>query len=270
MEPFMNGMRMTRRGIVRSGLAALFLPAAAEASEQQRYKFRLIAGEPLVGMLRAGIDIALAPGWKTYWRMPGDAGVPPQFDWSGSENARAIEVLWPAPTRFNDEGGETVGYKERVVFPLRVRPERVAEPVRLRLAISFAVCKEICIPAEERADLVSWQGDPEGDALLSSFEQRVPIKADLSSPLRVTQASIVVNGGQPELRLALAGTPPADFDVFIESKDTSYFRAPKAVDASTYAVAIEGQSDPGRLKGAPLKLTMVGRNLALEQDVVVD
>ena len=63
-------------------------------------------------------------GWKTYWRMPGDAGIPPQFDWSGSQNVKSVEVLWPAPQRFIDSGGETVGYKDRVVFPLRIVPDR--------------------------------------------------------------------------------------------------------------------------------------------------
>jgi DsbC/DsbD-like thiol-disulfide interchange protein len=264
----MNLAMMTRRDLLCGGVALALLPSAATASERQ-YQLRLIAGEPSGGMLRAGIDIELKPGWKTYWRMPGDAGVPPQFDWSGSENVRAVEVLWPAPARFIDAGGETVGYKNRVVFPLRITPEKAAEPVRLQLSIFFGVCKDICIPVKAHAELASWQGDSAAEALLRSFEGRVPAKADHSSPLRVTNASVGIVGDKLELMLTLAGTPPDDLDVFVESTDTSYFRAGQRSGTHGYRITVDGAPDPRRLKGAALKLTMVGKNLALEQDVIV-
>ncbi len=72
--------------------------------------------------LRAGIEIKLQPGWKTYWRYPGDSGVPPQFDFAGSENLASAEVLYPAPHSFKDEAGTSIGYKETVVFPVASRP----------------------------------------------------------------------------------------------------------------------------------------------------
>ncbi len=50
--------------------------------------------------LRAGIELRLATGWKTYWRYPGDSGVPPRFDFSKSTNVKSVTVRWPAPHRF--------------------------------------------------------------------------------------------------------------------------------------------------------------------------
>ena len=68
--------------------------------------------------LRAGIEIKMQPGWKTYWRYPGDSGVPPAFDFSGSENLKTATVLYPAPHLFTDETGQSLGYKDAVIFPL--------------------------------------------------------------------------------------------------------------------------------------------------------
>src|SRR5712692_8053361 len=66
---------------------------------------RLLAGSRSGAVLLGGIAFQLEPGWKTYWRTPGDSGVPPRFDFSKSENIEAVTVLWPAPTKFDDGGG---------------------------------------------------------------------------------------------------------------------------------------------------------------------
>ena len=122
---------------------------------------RLVAGDSKNGdaQLRAGIEIKMQPGWKTYWRYPGDSGVPPQFDFSGSENLKAAEVLYPAPHLFTDETGQSLGYKERVILPLVVSPQQPGKPVRLRLKIDYAVCEKLCVPAEGRAELTLGPGD---------------------------------------------------------------------------------------------------------------
>ena len=108
--------------------------AADEASRwdgDARSAIRLIAGSPPAGKtapLRAGIEIRLKPGWHTYWRYPGDAGVPPQFDFAGSQNVKAVEVLWPAPQRI--VGGRLVrrsAIPRGVIFPLRVVPQEARQ-----------------------------------------------------------------------------------------------------------------------------------------------
>src|SRR5580693_3798463 len=90
---------------------------AAETSEwdgDQRAAMRLVAGAQrgagAATIHHAGIEIRLAPGWKTYWRYPGDSGVPPRFDFSKSDNVQSLEVLWPAPRRFSDDDGDSIGY----------------------------------------------------------------------------------------------------------------------------------------------------------------
>src|SRR5204863_4376156 len=123
------------------------LPAfspGVRAEAARHYEARLISGETQNDIWRAGLDLTLDPGWKTYWRMPGDAGIPPQFDWSGSSNVKSVTVLWPAPTRFTDDGGETGGYKGRVVFPLDMIAEDTGTPVTFKRAPRLGVCYIIC------------------------------------------------------------------------------------------------------------------------------
>ena len=104
-------------------------------------RVRLIAGDDL-----AGVELQMPVGWKTYWRNPGYAGgVPPSFDWSKSENLESAEVLYPSPKRFTDRFGDTVGYKEMVVFPVRLKAKDPEKPIGLRLALDYGVCKEICM-----------------------------------------------------------------------------------------------------------------------------
>src|ERR1700741_2736041 len=115
---------------------------------------RLLAGSRSGAVLLGGIAIQLQPGWKTYWRTPGDSGVPPRFDFSKSDNVEAVTVLWPAPMKFEDgAGGFSLGYKQQVVLPLRIVAKNNDKPVTLRASISYAVCDKICIPVEANAEL---------------------------------------------------------------------------------------------------------------------
>ena len=109
---------------------------AEDASPWQRdahSAVRLLAGSRSGAVLLGGIAIQLQPGWKTYWRTPGDSGVPPRFDFSKSENVEAVTVLWPAPMKFDDgAGGTSLGYKQQVVLPLRIVAKNADKPVTLR------------------------------------------------------------------------------------------------------------------------------------------
>src|SRR5205085_7245804 len=104
-------------------------------------------------LLRAGVELKLATGWKTYWRYPGDSGVPPRFDFARSENVKSVTVKWPAPQRFSDESGVSIGYKDQVVFPLEVVPQDAAKTTVLRLDLDYAICEKLCMPATAKAEL---------------------------------------------------------------------------------------------------------------------
>jgi DsbC/DsbD-like thiol-disulfide interchange protein len=159
--------------------APAFAADSSAWSQDSKSEMRLIAGVNKTGsaVLRAGIEIKLRPGWHTYWRYPGDSGVPPRFDFSGSDNLKSATVLFPAPILFSDESGSSVGYKDGVIFPVRVTPRDPAKPVTLVLKSDYAVCEKLCIPAQGAAGLILAPGASAQEAPLSAAEARVPKKA---------------------------------------------------------------------------------------------
>lgn len=98
------------------------------------------------GTHMAGLRIRLAPGWKTYWRSPGDAGIPPSFDWSGSDNLGAMTVHWPAPEVFDPQQMRILAYRGDVVLPIEFSVPDGANPAQLRGQIMIGICEHICMP----------------------------------------------------------------------------------------------------------------------------
>ncbi|MGA8888618.1 MAG: protein-disulfide reductase DsbD domain-containing protein [Pseudolabrys sp.] len=192
--------------------------AAGESpwSEDVRSAIRLVSGANNNGdaHLRAGIEIKMQPGWKTYWRYPGDSGVPPHFDFSGSENLKTATVLYPAPHLFTDETGQSLGYKDRIIFPLVISPQQPGKPVRLRLKADYAVCEKLCVPAEGRAELTLTPGDSSQDSALAAAEARVPKQvtaAQLGLTVRRTN-----DGTKPLVAVDLGAPAGNPIDLFVE------------------------------------------------------
>jgi DsbC/DsbD-like thiol-disulfide interchange protein len=127
--------------------ALLAAPALAETQDDILSAQIRTGWQTKSGGHMAALEMELSPGWKTYWRAPGDAGIPPVFDWSGSENLRSVRVHWPSPVVFHTNGMQTIGYHDAVVLPLEVVARDPSRPVKLRAEVSMGVCKDICMPA---------------------------------------------------------------------------------------------------------------------------
>lgn len=98
------------------------------------------------GTHMAALSIELAPGWKTYWRAPGDAGIPPSFDWAGSENLASASLHWPVPMLFLQNGMRSIGYSNRVVIPIEFNLDDASADAVMSGEVQIGVCEEICIP----------------------------------------------------------------------------------------------------------------------------
>ena len=172
--------------------------APQDASPWQRdghSAVRLLAGSRSGAVLLGGIAFQLQPGWKTYWRTPGDSGVPPRFDFSKSDNVEAVTVLWPAPMKFDDgAGGHSLGYKHQVVLPLRIVAKNADKPVTLRAAISYAVCEKLCIPVEANAELAFASVASTEDGALSAALDTVPKPANIGDPNPLTIRDVKRDG----------------------------------------------------------------------------
>ena len=171
---------------MRALILALLLPFAAIAAsgpavEGPTATFRLLSAEdgvaPDAGTVSAGVEVSLKPGWKTYWRSPGEVGLPPEIDWSGSENVRKAELLFPAPERFEAFDIQNYGYSDRVLFPVRVTLREAGRPARLRAEANLLVCADVCVPetATLILDLPAGSGvDPDAAAELAAAVARIP------------------------------------------------------------------------------------------------
>jgi len=112
------------------------------------------------GTHMVALKITLKPGWKTYWRAPGDAGIPPRFDWRKSKNLKAVRFHWPTPVVFEQGGMRSVGYMNQLILPIELTPRKKGAPIALRAEVELGVCEDICIPVQVRisADLNSAGG----------------------------------------------------------------------------------------------------------------
>jgi DsbC/DsbD-like thiol-disulfide interchange protein len=226
-------------------------------------KVRLVGGRPGPGdaPYLAGLEIVLASGWKTYWRMPGDAGVPPAFDWNGSSNLERANVLYPAPVRMPEAGGEAVGYKGAVTFPIVVNARDPKAPVALRLALEFGLCREICIPAMVNLSLdLSPTATDAVPAAVAASVKRVP-RQNTNRQARDPELKVVrvASDGTPA-RLEIEGFfkgDPASADIFVEAPDGLYVPMLKR-QAGTPRFETELSADLLKdLKGKSLTLTLV-------------
>lgn len=166
------------------GALALYPGTADSASsgwaETDQTKVRMIAGADGLGanrQVRLGLQFQMKPGWKVYWRSPGDAGFPPSVKWDGSRNLAAADIQWPAPLRFSVLGLETLGYKKEVVFPVAASVITPSQPADIRARVSYLTCNDICIPYEARLSLSLPPGAAKPSAharLIDRFRASVP------------------------------------------------------------------------------------------------
>ena len=164
-------------------LACLAIPSGAQAARSDwaaadQAQLRLLLSGADGDRIAGGIEIVLEPGWYTYWSNPGEAGVPPVFDFSGSDNVAAVEVLYPAPERHDDGTSVSLIYRDDVVLPLAVTPATAGLPVTLRVEARFGVCSSVCIPTAAGASVTlppAAPRDPLAEARLESFRTRVPM-----------------------------------------------------------------------------------------------
>ena len=186
--------------------------------------------------LSAGFEVVLAPGWKTYWRSPGTVGLPPQLDWSGSENVADVELMYPAPQRFEAFGITNAGYEREVVYPLRVKLERPGEPARLLASATILVCEKVCIPEVFDLSVAVPKGggvDRVAAARIAAFAARVPVETEAIA----VRAAGFADGA---FTATLEGPVAMIRDVFVE-REGAVFGRPTIVnhrDPSTITVSL--------------------------------
>ncbi|WP_022720931.1 protein-disulfide reductase DsbD domain-containing protein [Rhodopseudomonas sp. B29] len=273
---------MTANVPTRLVLAALFVltmlgvAQAEDASawiSEDHSSVRLLAGSRSGAVLLGGIEMQLSPGWKTYWRTPGDSGVPPRIDFSKSDNIEAVTILWPAPSAFPDgAGGISIGYKKHVVLPLRIVTKNPDKPVTLRASIDYAVCDNLCVPVQAQPELPFVSVASTQDSVLSAALDSVPVPANVGDPNPVTIRD-VERIGDKDVRVDVVAPESAKVALFVEGPTPEWaLPVPTQVEGAPpgikrFRFALDGLPSGANPAGALLKFTLVGPDKAYEFNV---
>lgn len=252
-------------------LFALTAPVAMSAqSGSDVITGHLIPGwEQPDGSRIVGLSLDLAPGWKTYWRAPGDAGIPPRFDWRGSRNLGAIRVIWPTPKLMDQNGMLSVGYPHDVVLPLVIRPKSEGKAVTMKAEIELGVCKDICVPAKVRVSGQIPDGPGTRNPAIVAALVDQPMSASEARVGKVTcDVSPTRDGMQlrAEIRMPSAGAPEfaivetSDPRLWVAEAETR--RTGGALVAQTTISHVEGK--PFALNRSDLRITVLGRDHAVD------
>jgi DsbC/DsbD-like thiol-disulfide interchange protein len=256
---------------------------ASDWSADAHAAARLIAGSttktPDATFVRAGLEIKLDPGWHTYWRDPGDSGVPPNLDFSGSDNVKDVTVLWPAPQRFPDgAGGHSIGYVDHVILPLRVVPQDAAKHSALQLKLGYDICNTMCVPVEANLKL-PLKGNGAEETALEKAEARVPrqlaLGAGKDSGLAILAAHRIP--GSPHERVIVDVVAPkgVPLELFAEGPTAEWslpLPEPKPNDMAPrqFIFDLDGLPPGAQAAGAQLTLTAVTPDDAIEVKTHLD
>ena len=236
---------------------------------------RLVTATDAVGTattVEAGLEIRLAPGWHAYWRTPGDAGVPPTVDWSGSGNLARADIAWPSPSRYSLQGFETAAYRDHVLLPIAMTLAQPGRPLSVHALVNWAACANICVPYSTKLDrtLPAGPAAPSAEArLIAAAQARVPQRL-AAAGIELLSADAVGAGTDTALVVKLRSTG-ATFkapDLFVEGLDKgSPGRPQAALSQSGHAVQLAvpiRDADAADLVGKKLILTLVDGSRAAE------
>lgn len=232
----MTGNRSFISGTARAlglGIALLAIPAAvalapASARSQINSSTQIVQGELRHGWRTergthmAALHLRLAPGWKTYWRIPGEAGIAPQLDWSRSQNVASVIAHWPRPMVFDQNGFRSIGYDGELVLPLEFTPRNQGRPMALVAQVTIGLCNETCVPVDLTLSL-PLRGEGAPDPLISAALSR---RAESAGASGLMQATCRVEPGERGADLTLRATLPrlgAHEYMVMELPGTSYW-----------------------------------------------
>jgi DsbC/DsbD-like thiol-disulfide interchange protein len=283
---------LNRRNALKGLSACVLLPVLAPQSglanqasaspwvEGSHSALRLVAAGPVKGTSgehHAGIAIRLAAGFKTYWRHPGDSGVPPLFNFEGSDNLKQAIVHYPAPKRFSDgAGGTSLGYSVReLLLPMTIVAVDASKPVQLKLKADYAICEKICVPASAATALVLPSNNPtEFGSALQTARDLVPKTVALAAAgtlqileiKKSTEAEHIL----VDVRFPVGTTP----DLFLEGETPWFFEtkslANQGSGTGTFSILVVERNKAADCTGADLILTLVAEKQAIEVHTRLD
>ncbi len=270
--PISNALGHCLRTFIVTALSGLLListvdrAANANNLSMPQSQMILLEGGMTDGKGLAGIDIRMEPHVKTYWRMPGDSGLPPIFDWSGSDNLAEAKVLWPLPQRIADPAGSILGYDTEIIFPVRVTASDQTKPVHLVLKLDYAVCGSLCVPVTGHAEVVLAAKPYQGPDFARINDMIADVPA--SMPFGAQLVSVMPDPANADALLIETKQPL--IDLFVEGPDGWYIGDGKAISPTVWRVMILQKPTKAAIANLNLTLTLVSLASATETSVTLD
>ncbi|WP_240643718.1 protein-disulfide reductase DsbD domain-containing protein [Paracoccus siganidrum] len=209
----------------------------------------------------AALELELEPGWKTYWRSPGDSGLPPEFDWSGSENLAGVTFHWPAPEAILSGGDVSLGFHDRLVLPFTAHAARPGTPVELAAEIDLGLCERICVPARLAltAAAPADRPDPRIEAALAQGPRQ-------SADRPACRIVAIEDGMQVSMR---TGPMPAKAAAIELDRRPEVWVSGVEIDETDAGLALTAdlvppEGKPFDLRPGSLRLTLIGPDGAVE------
>jgi DsbC/DsbD-like thiol-disulfide interchange protein len=228
------------------------------------------------GTYMAAVRFTLEDGWKTYWRTPGQNGIPAQFNWEGSENLASVKFHWPSPKVYTQNGIRTLGYKGDFILPIEVMPSVSGDPIRIKSQVEYGLCSDVCIPASSAIDAVMGQGTTNHQDLIKSALATKPLSADAGGVhavscrvtpnedgMRIT-ANITFNDNAPDIDMVViefaapniwidqSGLEQSRKTVAAQADLVSFTDTPLAMDQSKLRVTLIGKKNAIEINGCPV------------------
>jgi DsbC/DsbD-like thiol-disulfide interchange protein len=267
-----------RRALLAAALLAVVAPAAEAAGPATRpgAALRLLVAGVVDGRPLLGLEIALEPGWKTYWRTPGDAGIPPVVDWSKSRGVADFALRFPTPVRFGEEGVQSIGYTAPVILPIDLALADPSKPADLDLDLQLGLCGVICVPVSAHLTGVLVPGAPVDTAVaarLAEARRHLPVPAAEGGTPRVV--AVTRDDGAVRVEVAMPEDPDGPRDVLVEGPNADWAlplpeRVATAAGRETWRFAVDGLPRGATIEGAELRFTLRAGDRAVEQKVTLD
>ncbi|MEX0281709.1 MAG: protein-disulfide reductase DsbD domain-containing protein [Arenibacterium sp.] len=262
---------MTRLSRFAAALFGMFVPMTlhAQASLEEIVQLELLQGGMTSdGTYQTAIRLDMADGWKTYWRRPGDAGIPPRLVWNGSRNVAAAEETWPTPAVFDQSGMRSVGYISQLVLPVKITPKQSSKKVRLRGKIEFGICQEVCIPAALNFNAELDPDAPRHPTIAAALAARPYSETEAGVRSATCALSPTEDGLKITAKLDLPATGGDEFVVFepdnpkIWSSEAVVSRNRNVLTATSELIHVDG--DPYLLDRSALRITVIGQRHAVD------
>ncbi len=243
-------------------------PALAQGVDNLVQLEVLDGGKTAKGTYQGALRLTLKDGWKTYWRAPGDAGIPPQFDWKGSGNIADIAVTWPAPHVFDQNGLRSVGYEDQLVLPVEITPKNPAIPVRLRGEMDLGVCKDVCVPGRLDFDHTLDANAGRNPAIAAALAQRPFSEREAGVAGATCHLTPTADGMQIEARITMPSAGGSEFAVIepgnpaLWASQSETRRQGNTLIASSEVISASG--GPFALDRSEVRITVLGANHAVD------